>query len=96
VTISLDTLKPHRVTLRALAPILVGDAEEGVFARNTGFSRRRVQTVFHDVVTRPTDAPNPAVASALGHLLYLAHSARSCGGCSTAARVSAPRRRCSR
>ena len=36
---SLRVLRPHRITLRALAPLMVGDAEEGVFARSTAFSR---------------------------------------------------------
>jgi hypothetical protein len=33
---SLHVLGPHRVTLRALAPVMVGDLEEGVFAANSG------------------------------------------------------------
>src|SRR5688572_8644572 len=36
---SLRVLKPHRVALRALAPILVGDPGDGVFAPRTAFSR---------------------------------------------------------
>lgn len=70
---SLRTLGPHRVTLRALAPVMVGDAEEGVFARNTAFSRARVQGVFREAVVGATDAPKPPLAESLGHLLYLAH-----------------------
>ncbi len=37
--LSLEVLGPHRVTLRALAPVMVGDNEEGVFAKSTAFSR---------------------------------------------------------
>src|ERR1044072_2213306 len=32
---SLTVLEPHRVALRALAPVLVGDPEEGIFAAAT-------------------------------------------------------------
>jgi AcrR family transcriptional regulator len=71
--LSLDVLEPHRVTLRALAPVMVGDAEEGVFARNTAFSRARVQAVFVNAVTGATDAPGPALGEAVGRILYLLH-----------------------
>ncbi len=70
--LSLRVLGPHRVTLRALAPVMVGDAEEGVFAQKTAFSRLRVQRAFQEAVTGATDAPK-RLAESLGHLLYLAH-----------------------
>lgn len=70
---SLRSLGPHRVTLRALVPVMVGDIEEGVFAQSTAFSRLRVQAIFQRVVTGATDAPAPKLAEALGRLLYLAH-----------------------
>ena len=54
---SLAVLEPHRVALRALTPILVGDPEEGIFAASTAFSRLRVQQVFEHAVTDATDAP---------------------------------------
>jgi AcrR family transcriptional regulator len=73
--LSLSVLAPHRVTLRALAPVLVGDTEEGVFAERTGFSRLRVQGVFADAVAGASDAPAPKLAAALGRLLYLLHLA---------------------
>ena len=71
--LSLGVLGPHRVTMRALAPILVGDAEEGVFAERTAFSRRRIQTAFETAVTGATDAPPKSLAESLGRLLYLLH-----------------------
>ena len=70
---SLEVLGPHRVTLRALAPVLVGDTEEGVFAERTAFSRERVQGVFRAAVVEAKDAPAPALAEALARLLYLVH-----------------------
>ena len=70
---SLDVLKPHRVPLRALIPVLVGDPEDGVFAEGTAFSRLRVQRVFEEAVTGATDAPRAPLAEALGRLLYLLH-----------------------
>ena len=70
---SLEVLAPHRVTLRALAPVMVGDTEEGVFAEHTTFSRERVPGVFRDAVAGAKDAPAPALAEALGRLLYLLH-----------------------
>src|SRR6476661_1650609 len=72
---SLHVLEPHRVALRALIPVLVGDPEEGVFAETAAFSRLRVQRVFEEVVVGSTDAPAPAVAAAVGRLLYLVHLA---------------------
>jgi len=72
---SLRVLKPHRLPLRALAPVLVGDPTDGVFAPRTEFSRRRVQQVFEHVVTGATDAPTAPLAAALGRLLYLVHLA---------------------
>lgn len=72
---SLRVLGPHRVTLRALVPVMVGDVEEGVFAPSTAFSRRRVQTVFAAVVVDATDAPARKLGEALGRLLYLLHLA---------------------
>jgi AcrR family transcriptional regulator len=72
---SLRVLQPHRTTLRALIPILVGDPDDGVFAASTAFSRLRVQQVFEDAVANSADPPTPLLAAALGRLLYLAHLA---------------------
>ena len=72
---SLRVLGPHRVTLRALVPVMVGDVEEGVFAQSTAFSRLRVQAVFHDAVVNAADAPTRKLAEAIGRLLYLLHLA---------------------
>jgi AcrR family transcriptional regulator len=71
--LSLRALGPHRVTLRALAPVMAGDSEEGVFAHKTAFSRTRVQGIFREAVVSATDAPKRPLAESLGHLLYLAH-----------------------
>jgi AcrR family transcriptional regulator len=73
LTTSLAVLEPHRVALRALTPVMVGDPEEGIFAAGTAFSRLRVQRVFERAVTHASDAPKPPLAEALGRLLYLAH-----------------------
>jgi AcrR family transcriptional regulator len=72
---SLQVLEPHRVALRALIPVLVGDPQEGVFAESTAFSRLRVQRVFEEAVVGSTDAPAHALAPAVGRLLYLVHMA---------------------
>ena len=72
---SLDVLQPHRQTLAALVPVLVGDADEGLFAPRTAFSRLRVQTVFVQAVVGATDAPRGQLAAAVGRLLYLLHLA---------------------
>jgi AcrR family transcriptional regulator len=72
---SLRVLEAHRVALQALAPVLVGDPDEGVFSERTAFSRQRVQPVFEDAVVGATDAPKEPLASALGRLLYLVHLA---------------------
>jgi len=70
---SLRSLGPHRVTLRALVPVMVGDVDEGVFAQSTAFSRRRVQAIFRAAVVGASDTPTPKLADALGRLLYLMH-----------------------
>jgi AcrR family transcriptional regulator len=70
---SLSTLGPHRVTLRALVPVMVGDVDEGVFAQSTAFSRKRVQVIFRAAVVDASDAPTSKLAHALGRLLYLIH-----------------------
>jgi len=72
---SLDVLGPHRNTLSALVPVLVGDADEGLFAPRTAFSRLRVQSVFVQAVVGASDPPRGHVAPALGRLLYLVHLA---------------------
>ncbi len=75
LTTSLQVLSPHRSTLAALVPVLMGDANEGLFTPATAFSRQRVQRVFHDAVVGATDAPRAEVTAALGRLLYLVHLA---------------------
>jgi hypothetical protein len=70
---SLRSLGPHRVTLRALVPVMVGDMDEGVFAQSTAFSRTRVQAVFRAAVVEASDAPPQKLAEALGRLSYLIH-----------------------
>lgn len=70
---SLDTLRPHRSTLAALVPLLVGDANEGLFAPATSFSRLRVQAVFAAALNGATDAPAMKLVEPMGRLLYLVH-----------------------
>jgi AcrR family transcriptional regulator len=72
---SVEVLAPHRVALRALTPVMVGDPEEGIFSARTAFSRVRVQRVFEEAVIGSTDAPKAPLAEALGRLLYLVHLA---------------------
>ena len=72
---SLQVLEPHRVALRALTPVMVGDPHEGIFAVGTAFSRLRVQRVFEEAVAGSADAPKRPLAEALGRLLYLVHLA---------------------
>ena len=73
LTTSLDVLAPHRVPLRALTPVLVGNVDEGIFSASTMFSRLQVQQVFEDAVVGLSDAPKQPLAAALGRLLYLVH-----------------------
>jgi AcrR family transcriptional regulator len=70
---SLAVLGPHRTPLKALVPVMVGDADEGVFAAKTAFSRARVERVFQDAVSGGSDAPRPPLVAPLGRLLYLVH-----------------------
>ena len=71
--LSLEVLGPHRRTLRALAPVMVGDTEEGVFAERTAFSRLRVQGAFQAAVAGASDAPGKNLTEPLGRVLYLLH-----------------------
>jgi len=70
---SMDVLGPHRQTLVALTPVLVGDPEEGLFSPQTAFSRDRVLSVFREAVVGASDAPAIKMAEALGRLLYILH-----------------------
>jgi AcrR family transcriptional regulator len=72
---SLRVLEPHRVALKGLIPVLVGNPEEGVFARSVAPARARVQRTFEEAVVGSTDAPARALAEAIGRLLYLVHLA---------------------
>lgn len=72
---SLRVLGPHRNTLKALVPVMVGAVDEGLFAQSTGFSRLRVQKVFQDALLGSIDAPRRKLAEAMGRLLYLVHLA---------------------
>ena len=73
LTASLQVLEPHRVPLRALIPVLVGDPADGLFSASTAFSRHRVQRVFETAVSGASDAPREPLAAALGRLFYLLH-----------------------
>jgi AcrR family transcriptional regulator len=75
LTASLEVLEPHRVPLRALITVLVGDPNEGIFAAATAFPRQRVQQVFEEAVSDASDAPKAPLAAALGRLFYLMHLA---------------------
>jgi AcrR family transcriptional regulator len=75
LTTSLEVLRPHRKTLTALIPALVGVGEEGIFSSATSFSRTRVQGVFERAVGSANDTPRSDAADALGRLLYLLHLA---------------------
>jgi len=72
---SLEVLGPHRGTLVALVPVLVGGADAGLFAPATAFSRERVQSAFVEAVTGAGDAPRGGGAAALGRALDLVHLA---------------------
>jgi AcrR family transcriptional regulator len=73
--LSLGVLGPHRTTLQALVPAIVGTGSEGIFARGTAFSRTRVAGAFRQAVIGATDAPEESMAEAVGRLLYVVHLA---------------------
>jgi AcrR family transcriptional regulator len=70
---SLEVLRPHRNTLQAFVPVMLGGSDEALFAETTAFSRVRVQKVFEDAVVNSTDSPTRKLAEAVGRLLYLVH-----------------------
>lgn len=65
----------ERESLAALTPVLVGDANEGLFAPSTAFSRERVMGVFVAAVEGASDRPKGKDAQALGRVLYVLHLA---------------------
>lgn len=70
---SLEVLRPHRATLMALVPVLLGGSGDGMFTQTADFSRERVQGAFERAVVGATDAPVSRDAAALGRLLYVVH-----------------------
>lgn len=70
---SLAVLQPHRRTLRALVPLLVGDPEQGLFGAQTVQARERVQGVFEAAVAGASNAPNREFGRALARVLYVLH-----------------------
>ncbi len=72
-SLSLETLSPHRDTLRALVGVLVGGGDDGLFGAHTALSRRRVSAAFETAVAQADAAP--ACASSLARLAYLGHLA---------------------
>jgi AcrR family transcriptional regulator len=69
----LRLLRPHRATLTALLPVLVGPAEGGLFSEQTAFARERDQAIFLAAVKDASDAPDLRMAEALSRLLYVLH-----------------------
>src|SRR5688500_16491333 len=61
---SLGVLAQERDALAALTHVLVGDAEDGLFAPATAFSRQRVQAVFAEAVLGASDSPSSVDAAA--------------------------------
>ena len=88
---SLRVLGPHRVTLRALVPVMVGDVEEGVFAASSGIlsaprAGRLSQRGSSMRRTRLRQRlPRPSAACCT-----CCTSRCSCGGCSTRVHASVP------
>jgi AcrR family transcriptional regulator len=70
---SLEVLARQRETIAGMTSVLVGDADEGLFAPSTAFSRQRVLSVFEEAVRGANDAPDDAAA--LGRVLYVIHLA---------------------
>jgi len=70
---SLEVLAPHRRTLRALVPLLVGDPEQGLFGAQTVTARERVQGVFEAAVLGASNAPQGDLGPALARVLYVLH-----------------------
>lgn len=70
---SLEVLAPHRDSLAALTPVLLGESDTAVLGSGSRFSRDLVQLVFETAVEDARDAPKAAVAQALGRLLYVTH-----------------------
>src|SRR5678815_2617932 len=84
---SLQGLGPHRVTLRALAPIMVGDADEGALQR-TRRARETESRTFSNRRSwaRPTHRSDhlPTCSAICFTWLTLG---QFCGGCSIAAQA---------
>ena len=89
---SLQVLEPHRVALRALIPVLVGDPEEGVFAES---ARSHVCACSEYLRRRSLDPPmhqHPPSRQPSAAFSIWCISPCFSGGCWTRARSSARRR----
>jgi AcrR family transcriptional regulator len=69
----LKTLSPHRETLTALLPVLVGDREKNLFASATKFSRDRVEGGFAFAIQHAKNKPTKEMEEPLSRLLYTVH-----------------------
>ena len=67
--LSLQTLAPHRDTLSAVLPALLGDSEGGLLSPQSAPARRDVTGVFVSAVTESSRPPR--VAEAMGRVAYL-------------------------
>lgn len=71
--LSLKTLEPHRDTLMALLPIIVGDRDQNLFAEATKFSRERVEGGFIFAIQKANKKPIKTMELPLARLLYTIH-----------------------
>lgn len=69
---TLEVLRPHRETLSALVPVLVGE-DGGLLADPESFSRGEVLGAFVEMVNGAPDSPDAATAESLGRVLYFLH-----------------------
>lgn len=71
--LSLETLRPHRQTLRALLGVLLGVGEDSLFGTNTTTARQAVLSVFHRAIDQAsTEVRAPQDTALLAYFLHMA------------------------
>ena len=72
---SISVLEPHKETLKALIPILVGDTNNNVFSSRNNFSKQRVENAFYVAISESKNSFKEEFSKDLASLVYTVHLA---------------------
>ncbi len=71
--LSISVLEPHKETLKALIPILVGDTDNNVFSSKNNFSKQRVEGSFFIAINESKSKFKEEFSKDLASLVYMVH-----------------------